>query len=216
MYDVQEKIKLKQKGIALILSSPSGAGKSSMAQALIKDHPNFSLSVSVTTRAPRPGEIDGKHYHFKSEDAFLKLQRDEAFIESARVFGHYYGTLRAPVEKALQDGKDIIFDIDWQGTQQLIQKIKPDVVSVFLLPPSLKELENRLYKRAQDQEYIILERMNKAIAEISHWPEYDYVLINDHFEETVQAVYGIVESEKRRRRRQIGLDSFIKTLVDPA
>ncbi len=214
MYDVNDQIQLKQKGIALILSSPSGAGKSSMAQALIRDHPNFSLSISVTTRIPRPGEVDGVHYHFRSEEAFLKLQEEDAFIESARVFGHYYGTLRSPVEKALNEGRDIIFDIDWQGTQQLIQTIKPDVVSVFLLPPSLKDLESRLYKRAQDQEYVILERMNKAIAEISHWPEYDYVLINDNFEETVRSVFGIVESEKKRRRRQIGLDKFIKTLVE--
>ena len=215
MYDVDEKIQLKQKGIALVLSSPSGAGKSSVSQALLKDHPNFDLSVSVTTRRPRPGEIDGKHYHFITEDAFIKMQQSDLFIESARVFGHYYGTLREPIEAALDHGRDMIFDIDWQGTQQLIQKIKPDIVSVFLLPPSLKELENRLYKRAQDHEYVILERMNKAISEISHWPEYDYVLVNDEFEETVRKVLSIVETEKCRRRRQVGLDKFIKTLVEP-
>lgn len=214
MYDIKEKIQLKQKGVALILSSPSGAGKSSISHALIQDNKNFSLSISVTTRTPRPGEVDGVHYHFKSEEEFVKLQESDAFIESARVFGNHYGTLRAPVEDALNAGKDIIFDIDWQGTQQLIQKIKPDVVSVFLLPPSLKELENRLYKREQDHEYVILERMNKAISEISHWPEYDYVLINDNFDETVRSVFGIVEAEKRKRRRQVGLDTFIKTLVE--
>lgn len=215
MYETKEKVQLKQKGVALILSSPSGAGKSSVSHALMKKNKNFMLSVSVTTRPPRPGEVDGQHYHFKTEDEFKTLRDNDQFIEFAHVFGHYYGTLKAPVEDALQAGRDIIFDIDWQGTQQLIQTIKPDIVSVFLLPPTLKELESRLYKRAQDHEYVILDRMNKAIAEISHWPEYDYVLVNDDFEDTVHHIQTIIDAEKHKRRRQVGLDKFIKTLIEP-
>lgn len=214
MFELLEKIDIKQKGIALILSSPSGAGKSSISHALMERNPNFSLSVSVTTRLPRPGEVEGKHYHFKSAEEFDTLLEQEAFLEWAKVFGNHYGTLRQPVEEALHKGQDIIFDIDWQGTQQLCQSIRPDIVSIFLLPPSLKELETRLYKRAQDHEYIILDRMNKAMAEISHWPEYDYVLVNDHFETTVCHILNIIHSEKLRRRRQIGLERFIKTLVE--
>ena len=214
MFDILEKIDIKQKGIALILSSPSGAGKSSISQALMTHSSNFSLSVSVTTRAPRPGEVDGKHYHFRTQEQFDDLLEKEMFLEWAKVFGHHYGTLRQPVEDALHEGHDIIFDIDWQGTQQLCQTIRPDVVSIFLLPPSLKELETRLYKRAQDHEYVILERMNKAIGEISHWPEYDYVLVNDNFETTVTHILKIISAEKMRRRRQIGLEKFIKTLVE--
>ena len=214
MFDILEKIDIKQKGIALILSSPSGAGKSSISQALMTHSSNFSLSVSVTTRAPRPGEVDGKHYHFRTQEQFDDLLEKEMFLEWAKVFGHHYGTLRQPVEDALHEGHDIIFDIDWQGTQQLCQTIRPDVVSIFLLPPSLKELETRLYKRSQDHEYVILERMNKAIGEISHWPEYDYVLVNDNFETTVTHILKIISAEKMRRRRQIGLEKFIKTLVE--
>lgn len=214
MFDILEKIDIKQKGIALILSSPSGAGKSSISHALMAQNSNFCLSVSVTTRVPRPGEVEGKHYHFRTQEQFDELLEKEMFLEWAKVFGHHYGTLRAPVEEALHEGKDIIFDIDWQGTQQLCQTIRPDVVSVFLLPPCLKELENRLYKRAQDHEYVILERMNKAIAEISHWPEYDYVLVNDDFQTTVDHILKIISAEKMRRRRQIGLEKFIKTLVE--
>ena len=214
MFDVLEKIDIKQKGIALILSSPSGAGKSSLSQKLIEKNPSFSLSISVTTRPPRPGEIEGKHYHFKSQEEFDLLSKEEDFLESAKVFGNHYGTLRHPVEESLQKGSDIIFDIDWQGTQQLCQTIRSDLVSIFLLPPSLKELEKRLYKRAQDHEYVILERMNKAISEISHWPEYDYVIVNDDFDSTLQKIMDIVSTEKMRRRRQIGLEKFIKTLVE--
>ncbi|MFN7662284.1 MAG: guanylate kinase [Alphaproteobacteria bacterium] len=214
MFDVLDKMEIKQKGVALILSSPSGAGKSSISHALMAENPNFSLSVSVTTRVPRPGEVEGKHYYFKTQEEFDALVEQEAFLEWAKVFGHSYGTLREPVEHALHAGGDIIFDIDWQGTQQLCQTIRPDVVSIFLLPPSLKELETRLYKRAQDHEYVILDRMNKAISEISHWPEYDYVLVNDHFETTVNHILQIVSAEKMRRRRQIGLEKFIKTLVE--
>lgn len=215
MYETKEKIQLEHKGVALILSSPSGAGKSSVSRELMARNKNFVLSVSVTTRPKRPGEVDGKDYHFKSEEDFIKLRDQDQFIEFARVFGNYYGTLRAPVEQALNQGRDIVFDIDWQGTQQLIQTIKPDIISVFLLPPTLKELETRLYKRAQDHEYVILDRMNKAIAEISHWPEYDYVLVNTDFEDTVARVQTIVTAEKQKRRRQIGLDKFIKTLIEP-
>ena len=214
MFDVLEKIDIKQKGIALILSSPSGAGKSSLSQKLIEKNPSFSLSISVTTRPPRPGEIEGKHYYFKSQEEFDRLSKEDSFLESAKVFGNHYGTLRQPVEESLQKGADIIFDIDWQGTQQLCQTIRSDLVSIFLLPPSLKELEKRLYKRAQDHEYVILERMNKAISEISHWPEYDYVIVNDDFDLTLQKIMHIVSTEKMRRRRQIGLEKFIKTLVE--
>ncbi|HCI48386.1 MAG: guanylate kinase [Alphaproteobacteria bacterium RIFCSPHIGHO2_01_FULL_41_14] len=214
MFDIIEKTEIKHKGIALILSSPSGAGKSSVSHALMERNPNFSLSISVTTRPSRPGEEEGKHYHFKTQKEFDDLLEKEAFLEWAKVFGNQYGTLRQPVEEALHAGRDIIFDIDWQGTQQLCQSIRPDVVSIFLLPPSLKELETRLYKRAQDHEYIIMDRMTKAIDEISHWPEYDYVLINDQFETTVDQILKIVSSEKLRRRRQVGLEKFIKTLVE--
>lgn len=215
MYETKEDIQLKHKGVALILSSPSGAGKSSVSRALMDRNKNFMLSVSVTTRPPRPGEVDGQDYHFKSEEDFIKLRDQDQFIEFARVFGNYYGTLRAPVEQALNQGRDIVFDIDWQGTQQLIQTIKPEIISIFLLPPTLKELETRLYKRAQDHEYVILDRMNKAIAEISHWPEYDYVLVNNDFEDTVTLIQTIISAEKHKRRRQIGLDKFIKTLIEP-
>lgn len=201
------------KGILVVLSSPSGAGKTSLSQKLLEHHPNFSLSVSVTTRAPRPGEQEGREYYFRSIADFQQMIDQEAFLEYAQVFGHYYGTLRAPIEQDLMDQKDVLFDIDWQGTQQMHQSIPDDIVSIFILPPSLKALEERLRTRGQDSEAVIAERMAQANAEMSHWPEYGYVLINDDFERTLQQILSIVRAEKLKRRRQLGLEKFVKNLV---
>lgn len=204
---------VKRHGLMLVLSSPSGAGKTTISRELLDLDDNLSLSISHTTRAPRLGEVDGKDYHFISEDAFHQMRERNAFLEYAFVFNNFYGTLKEPVKLGLQAGKDILFDIDWQGTQQLKQIARSDVVSIFVLPPTWKELENRLHRRAKDDPDTIAYRMSKAHEEIQHWAEYDYILINDDIKDTVERVCHILESERLKRERQIGLPQFVRELT---
>jgi guanylate kinase len=196
----------------LVLSSPSGAGKTSISRALLAREKALSMSVSVTTRAKRPGEVAGRDYHFIDPESFgLMVNRGE-LLEHAKVFGNYYGTPREAVEDSLAAGRDVLFDIDWQGTQQLRHAARSDLVAIFILPPSTRELEKRLRSRAQDSAKVVAERMAKASDEMSHWPEYDYVLVNDDLEASVASVVAILAAERLRRERQIGLDDFVKGL----
>ncbi len=203
---------IKSRGILLILSSPSGAGKTTLSKLLLKACPNLTLSISVTTRLPRPQEVPYKDYIFVSREEFKKMIDEEKFVEYAEVFGNYYGTLKQVVNEAVEKGEDIVFDIDWQGTQQLTQKMDKDVVSIFILPPSIDELEKRLYRRAQDDEYVILDRMSRALQEMSHWAEYNYVLVNENLEKTLSQLIAIVNAEKLKKYRQVGLETFVKAL----
>jgi len=203
----------KNRGLLLVLSSPSGAGKTTLSRLLLEKDDNISLSISTTTRSPRLGEVDGEAYHFVSVEKFEKMLENEGFLEHAKVFDHYYGTPAAPVEAALKDGKDVLFDIDWQGTQQLNQKIPEDLVRVFILPPSKDELENRLKGRAQDSEEVVSKRMSKANSEISHWAEYDYVIINDDLDEAEAELFTILKAERMKRSRQSGLALFVSNLT---
>ena len=196
----------------LVLSSPSGAGKTTISRLLLERDPDLIMSVSVTTRPERPGEVAGKDYSFIDPTEFNLMINRRELLEHAKVFGHYYGTPRAPVEQALARGRDVIFDIDWQGTQQLMQNAQEDVVSVFILPPSTEELDRRLHRRAQDPEEVVAARMAKAPNEMSHWAEYGYIVINDHIEESVANVQSILAAERLRRGRQIGLGDFVKRL----
>lgn len=198
--------------LMLVLSSPSGAGKSSISRALIERHPSMMLSVSWTTRSPRPGEIDGTHYHFVSSDRFEANIAENGFWEHARVFDHRYGTPKAPAQKALAESRDVLFDIDWQGAQQLVQNAWADIVSVFILPPSLAELERRLHTRSQDSDEVIRGRMARAAVEMSHYAEYDYCIVNHVLEDSVRAVEAILEVERLKRYRQSGLAEFVKRL----
>jgi guanylate kinase len=198
----------------LVLSSPSGAGKSTMAKRLLATDPQISLSVSATTRRPRVGEIEGQDYHFVSQDRFDQMIATGQFLEWAHVFGNRYGTPRGPVEQALTEGRDILFDIDWQGTQQLRQsQAGGDLVSIFLLPPSLEELEQRLKARAADSDEVITQRMSRAADEISHWAEYDYILVNDDPGQCLHEIRSILQSERLRRERQRGLAGFVRALL---
>ena len=196
----------------LVLSSPSGAGKTTISRLLLERDPNLIMSVSVTTRPKRPGEVAGEDYSFIDPTEFNLMINRRELLEYAKVFGHYYGTPRASVEQALARGCDIIFDIDWQGTQQLMQNAQEDVVSVFILPPSTEELDRRLHQRAQDPEEVVSARMAKAPDEMSHWAEYGYIVINEHVEESVANVQSILAAERLRRGRQIGLGDFVKRL----
>ncbi|HZH28522.1 MAG TPA: guanylate kinase [Azospirillaceae bacterium] len=201
-----------RRGLMLVLSSPSGAGKTSISRRLLERHPDLTMSVSVTTRQKRPGEVDGVHYHFIQQDVFDGMVAAGELMEYAQVFGRSYGTPRAPVEAALGAGKDVLFDIDWQGTQQLAARAGEDLVSVFILPPSAEELERRLRGRAQDSNEEITRRMSKASNEISHWPEYEYVILNRDLDESVAQVEAILTAERLRRRRQVGLMDFVRNL----
>ncbi|MFQ5784361.1 MAG: guanylate kinase [Alphaproteobacteria bacterium] len=196
----------------LVLSSPSGAGKTAISRAILERDESISLSVSATTRAPRPGEVDGVDYTFVDADAFARMVAEGAFLEHATVFGNSYGTPRAPVEAALAAGRDVLFDVDWQGAQQLGAAAHDDLVSVFVLPPSTAELDRRLRARAQDPEEVVAARMARAADEMSHWAEYDYVVVNDDFEESVAKLRAILAAERLRRGRQIGLVDFVKAL----
>jgi len=196
----------------LVLSSPSGAGKTTLSRRLLEQDSQVSLSVSVTTRPPRPGEVDGRDYHFISEDRFDDMVRNDELMEWARVFDFRYGTPRHPVAAALVDGHDVLFDIDWQGTQQLREKARSDLVSVFVLPPSAPELERRLRSRAQDDEQTIRKRMGKAADEMSHWAEYDYVLINTDIDHAFGEARAILSAERLKRERQPGLSDFVRRL----
>ena len=206
-------IELERRGLLFVLSSPSGAGKSTLAHMLLESEQQISLSISVTTRPPRPGEEDGVDYHFVDEPTFKKMAKDGEFLEWAHVFGHRYGTPNAPVEKMLANGQDVLFDIDWQGTQQLYQEAGNDIVRIFILPPSITELENRLRQRGTDSNEVIAERMARAKSEIGHWDGYDYVLINDDIESCFAKVQHILAAERLRRSRQKGLIGFARDLV---
>ena len=201
-----------RRGLMLVLSSPSGAGKTSISRALLERDANLAMSVSVTTRPKRPGEVAARDYHFIDGEAFGLMVNRGQLLEHAKVFGHYYGTPRAAVEEALAVGRDVLFDIDWQGTQQLAEKARSDLVSVFILPPSTRELEKRLKTRAQDSDAVVAQRMAKAADEMSHWPEYDYVVVNRDLETSIRQVESILAAERVRRERQIGLAAFVKSL----
>lgn len=204
---------LHRRGLMFILSSPSGAGKTTIARRLLREDPEIRLSVSVTTRPMRPGEVDGKDYHFVSQAEFDRMVEDDEFYEWAHVFDHCYGTPKAQIRAGLKAGEDFLFDIDWQGTQQLYQKDQQDVVRVFLLPPSIDELRRRLNGRATDSAEVIQARMDRARAEISHWDGYDYVVVNDDIDLCFEKVTQILEAERMRRQRQTGLIGFVRELM---
>ena len=203
---------ISRRGLMLVLSSPSGAGKTSFSRALLESDVALTLSISSTTRARRPGEVEGKDYHFISESEFKTRINDGYFLEHAHVFDHYYGTPRHLVEDTLRSGKDVLFDIDWQGTQQLAAAARTDLVSIFILPPSIAELEKRLLNRAQDTADVVANRMAKSADEMSHYPEYDYVIVNSDLSRSVKAVEAILTAERLRRTRQLGLTEFVKGL----
>lgn len=202
-----------RRGLMLVLSSPSGAGKTTLSRRLLQNDPDIVMSVSATTRAPRAGEVDGKDYFFVSPSMFQEMARTGAFLEHALVFGNHYGTPKEPVMLALAKGGDVLFDIDWQGTQQLRQQAGDDLVSVFVLPPSHAELERRLRARAQDAEDVVQARMSKANNEISHWAEYDYVVVNDDLENTLTKIRTILDAERMKRGRQTGIAEFARALM---
>jgi guanylate kinase len=195
------------------MSSPSGAGKTTLSRKLIEADNNIAMSISVTTRKPRPGEVDGKDYYFISKEKFEQMIAAKELLEWANVFGNLYGTPRAPVEEALAKGRDVLFDIDWQGAQQLYQLAGGDVVRVFIFPPSMEELERRLRLRGTDSDEVIDARMSRATAEISHWDGYDYVLVNDNVEHCFEKVSAILVSERLKRSRQTGLIGFVRGLM---
>ncbi|KAA5804945.1 guanylate kinase [Alkalicaulis satelles] len=203
-----------RRGLMLVLSSPSGAGKTTLSQRLIAQNPDLVLSVSATTRTPRPGEQDGRDYFFTQEERFLEQAFDGQFYEWAKVFDHYYGTPKGPVEEALDEGRDVVFDIDWQGARKLTEQAPDDVVRVFILPPSLKLLRDRLKKRAQDTDEIINGRMERAKSEIAHWGEYDYVVVNDDFALALEKLNQILHAERLRRTRHPWLDGFVDALME--
>ena len=209
-----EKLSLSEKGVLVILSSPSGAGKTSIARALVKENKNFLFSVSATTRKSRPGEVNGREYHFLTVDEFRERINDGQFLEHAKVFGNLYGTPLEPVMESINDGKDLIFDVDWQGGKQIrSSSLSKFVISIFILPPSIKALQERLMKRAQDSSETVKDRMTKSIGEIMHWKEYDYVIVNNNFEQTLHEVKSIITSEKLRRVRNSQLEEFIEKLT---
>ena len=206
-----------RRGLMLVLSSPSGAGKTTISRVLLERDDNLTMSVSATTRPMRPGEVDGEDYFFVDKIKFNKMITDGELLEHANVFGNFYGTPRKPVEDALADGKDILFDIDWQGTQQLAanDSTRDDLVSVFILPPNTAELENRLRIRAQDPEDVVQKRMSKAVDEMSHYREYGYVIVNDEVDASVRQVKTILTAERTRIGRQMGLHEFVQELREP-
>jgi len=203
---------IKRRGLMLVLSSPSGAGKSTISRELLDREPELTMSVSATTRPPRPGEEEGKDYYFLEKDKFHEMVEDGEFLEHATVFDNSYGTPRGPVNAALESGKDVLFDVDWQGTQQLAGKARSDLVTIFILPPSQDELERRLRTRAQDPEEVILKRMSKAASEMSHYDEYDYIVVNVDVEESVREVQAILTAERLRKVRREGLYDFVRVL----
>ncbi|TRL38595.1 guanylate kinase [Rhizobium straminoryzae] len=206
-------VKIARRGLMLVLSSPSGAGKSTIARNLLDTDRSLEISVSVTTRAKRGSEIAGKHYHFISVQQFEKMRDAGDLLEWAEVHGNFYGTPREPVEKAMAEGRDMLFDIDWQGARQLQEKMKADVVSIFVLPPTMTELQSRLHRRAEDTEEVIRTRLLNSRAEIEHWREYDYVIVNDDLDEAFGHVSCIVNAERIRRDRRYGLFDFVGSLL---
>ena len=205
-------MRIRRRGFLLVLSSPSGAGKTTIARRLIAAEPGLTLSVSVTTRRPRQGEIDGRDYIFIDRERFDEMMARDEFLEHAIVFGHSYGTPRGPIEEALAGGRDIVGDVDWQGAQQLVKRIPDDLVSVFVLPPSRDALAVRLRSRAQDSPTVVAARMAKSAEEMSHWSEYDYVIINNDIDESVAQARAMLIAERLRRTRQIGLADFVRGL----
>jgi guanylate kinase len=204
---------IQRRGLMLVLSSPSGAGKTTLSKHLLESDKNITLSISATTRPMRPGEVHGKDYFFLSTDDFDKWRSQDRFLEHAVVFGHRYGTPENLVTGALSAGQDILFDIDWQGTKQLKAKMAADLVSIFILPPTHDELERRLRNRNLDSPQVVTERMAKAVSEISHWDEYDYVVINENLGDALQKIQSILTAERLKRERQIGLFSFVEKLI---
>ena len=203
---------IQRRGLMLVLSSPSGAGKTTLSRQLLENDPHIQLSVSCTTRDRRPGEQGGVDYHFVDAATFRGMIERDEFLEHARVFDHYYGTPSHPVEEALMTGRDMLFDIDWQGTQQLKEKGRDDLVTVFILPPSTRDLERRLISRAQDAPDVVARRMAKAADEMSHWAEYDYTIINKDIGTSVMQLKAILMAERLKRERQLGLSDFVKAL----
>lgn len=203
-----------RRGLMLVLSSPSGAGKSTISRNLLESDDGFELSISVTTRARRGSEIDGRHYHFRSRREFESMRDSDELLEWAEVHGNFYATPRGPAEKALSEGRDMLFDIDWQGAEQLRDKMRADIVSIFILPPSMKELKGRLRRRAEDTDEVIDARLLNARTEIEHWRDYDYIVINDDLDAAFSNVKAIVEAERLRRDRRPGLFDFVSGLLD--
>jgi guanylate kinase len=201
-----------RRGLMLVLSSPSGAGKTTISREILARDASLWMSISVTTRPRRPGEVEGRDYHFVTPQQFNIMLNKQEFLEHAKVFDHHYGTPSKPVEKALNEGRDVVFDIDWQGTQQLKQSAGEDVVSVFILPPSTVELERRLQTRARDPKDVVQKRMAKVVDEISHWAEYDYIIVNNEVEDSVAKVQAIIAAERLRRERQVGITDFVTRL----
>ncbi len=207
-------IQIARRGLMLVISSPSGAGKSTIARTLLETDKQIGLSVSVTTRQRRPSEVEGIHYHFKTVREFERLRDSDSLLEWAEVHGNFYGTPREPVEQAMSEGRDMLFDIDWQGAQQLQQKMQADVVSIFVLPPTMTELQSRLHRRAEDSEEVIQTRLANSRAEIAHWREYDYVIVNDDLNAAFDAVQSIVKAERLRRDRRHGMFDFVRELLE--
>ena len=204
----------RRRGMMVVLSSPSGAGKTTLTRRLLAENPHMSMSVSATTRPPRAGEVEGRDYYFVDKAEFERMREGDGFLEHARVFDNYYGTPRQPVEGALERGRDVIFDIDWQGAQQLTQAAADDLVKIFILPPDMAQLESRLRSRASDSEEVIARRMSKSESEISHWAEYDYVVVNDELDAALEQLRTILRAEGLRRKRQLWLQPFVKGLVE--
>ena len=206
-------VEIERRGLMLVISSPSGAGKSTIARNVLEADRGMSLSVSVTTRERRPSEIEGVHYHFVSRKEFERLKSSDSLLEWAEVHGNFYGTPREAAEVAMSQGRDMLFDIDWQGAQQLQEKMSADVVSIFILPPTMAELQSRLNRRAEDTAEVIATRLKNARDEIGHWGEYDYVVINDDLDRAFASVRAIVEAERLRRDRRHGLFDFVSGLL---
>jgi guanylate kinase len=204
---------IERRGLMYVLSSPSGAGKTSIATKLISQDEHISMSISMTTRKPRPGEVDGKDYIFVSKDEFNQAIEGNDLLEWAEVFGNFYGTPREAVENQLKEGRDVLFDIDWQGTQQLHEKVGNDLVRLFILPPSVNVLEERLKRRGQDEDHIVQARMKEAANQISHWAEYDYVIINENLDESLSEVQNILNAERLKRERRVGLSAFVRNMT---
>lgn len=209
---MSSEIHVGRRGLMLVLSSPSGAGKTTLSRALLANDKDITMSVSVTTRPARPGEVDGRDYYFLTTEDFGIMRNKGDLLEHAKVFGNYYGTPRGPVEEALAHGRDVLFDIDWQGTQQLEESARDDLVKVFILPPSAQDLERRLNTRAQDPADVVAARMAKASDEISHYLEYDYIIVNDDIEKSLGELKAILTAERLKRHRLTGLSNFVKRL----
>jgi len=211
---MKENLNTDRRGMMIVLSSPSGAGKTSLSRKLLEKNKNLFLSISFTTRPPRPLEVNESDYFFVSDEKFIDMLNKDEFLEHAKVFDFYYGTPKKPVMNALKNGKDILFDIDWQGTQQLMNSVQDDLVKIFVLPPSAKELEKRLLKRNQDTDETVKKRMSKASDEISHYAEYDYIIINEDFDESLKKINSILTAEGLKRTRQNKIQDVIKSLRD--